>query len=115
MSVKRESDWESWDFCIRIAGNTGPRAIIALRQKGYDVRQRSFERENDVFQNDFEAKKDGRLFSATTPEELLGLVAIWETRGENWVDTTDAEWRQYEELVEQAKIYDVNGNEVTED
>ena len=74
MSVKRESDWESWDFCIRIAGNTGPRAIIALRQKGYDVRQRSFERENDVFQNDFEAKKDGRLFSATTPEELLGSL-----------------------------------------
>ena len=110
MNAEQETDWKNWDFCIRIAGNTGPRALFALWQKGYAIRHRSFERAKSDYQNEYEAKKDGRLFSATSAEELLGLVAIWETRGENWQDATETEWTQYDELTDNAKIYDVDGN-----
>ena len=77
MNAEPESEWDTWDFCIRIAGNTGPRALITLWQKGYEIRHWTLQRSEDDYQNEFEAKKDGNMFSATSPEELLGLVAIW--------------------------------------
>ena len=91
-------------------GSPGTRALFALWQKGYEVRHYAFERENEEFQNEFEAKKDGRMFSATSEEELLGLVAIWEMRGEDWIDGSDEEWAKYHKLMDEAPIYDLEGN-----
>ncbi len=113
-------DWNNWDFCIRIAGNTGPRCLMAIRQKGYSVR--AFYDEKKVNNQDhpdyyptFEAKKAGYYFSATSPEELLGLIGLWETRGDNWREVTQEEWDFYHKLDDEAKIYDEEGNDVTDD
>lgn len=70
---------------IRVAGNTQNPALITLQQKGY----RLWLEPDDpkLPEPDFlnlNAEKDGRYFSATGPEELLGLVAIWEARGDDW-------------------------------
>ena len=69
MDAGEATDWEEWDFCIRIAGNTATYALITLWGKGYDIRHWTLQRDDDDFQDEFEAKKDGRMFSATSPED----------------------------------------------
>jgi hypothetical protein len=32
----------------------------------------------------WDADKDGRVFSADSAESLLGLIAMWEQRGDDW-------------------------------
>ena len=59
----------------------------------------------------WDAEKDNRLFSATNPMELLGLIAMWEIRGDTWrpkdrddpMDDTDFE--EYRKLLEDAPEY----------
>src|SRR6516165_7420800 len=74
---------------IRIAGNTCIPALLALRAKGYQV-WLEYTKDDDPnspwhpYMPDYQAEKDGAYFSATGPVELLGLVAMWETRGDDW-------------------------------
>ena len=63
---------------------------------------------------DYQAEGNGGYFSATTPVELLGLVAIYETRGANW------KWQPGEpdlddELHKAARTFDRDGNEIKDD
>lgn len=106
-------------FCIRIAGNTGPRSLMAIRSKGYDILYYTEERVDvetgeKSYLDCYDAKKDGRYFSASTPQELLGLIALWEVRGDFWRKVTDEEWAFYNDLNDQSRIYDEDGNDVTE-
>lgn len=73
---------------IRIAGNTQIPALLALRVKGYTLKKWFMGPGRRDGQ--YDAEKDGRTFSATSPEELLGLIAMWEVRGDDW------RWRQGE-------------------
>ena len=107
--------WDEFEHCIRIAGNAGPRSLFALWQKGYSVRHYSVLQSSGEFQSEYEAKKSGNLFSATTAEELLGLVSLWETRSESWQDATDEEWAKYEQLMDEAPVYNEDGKQVHED
>jgi hypothetical protein len=66
---------------ITAAGNTEVPAYLVLVAKGYDVSH-----PDDVWL----AQKDQNSFSASGPLELLGLVAVAETRGRNW-HATDQE------------------------
>ncbi|HVG17607.1 MAG TPA: hypothetical protein VNI02_01035 [Blastocatellia bacterium] len=56
-------------------------AAITLREKGYRVWWEASERPSA---DDWWAEKDGREFVASSPLGLLGLVALWERRGDEW-------------------------------
>jgi hypothetical protein len=95
-------------LCIRIAGNTENPCLLALRAKGYDLTLWfTKDRAGDYRQN-FDAEKDGRSFSATMAAELLGLVAMWEVRGDDW-QTKSGEPYVYDELYPSSITCDVDG------
>lgn len=105
--------------CIRIAGNTETPALLALRAKGFRV-WLEYDKINDPknpyypYMPDYQAEKDEAFFSATTPVELLGLVAMWEVRGDDWrfkCGETDID----KELMESAKTFDCDGNEISDE
>ncbi len=56
-------------------------SVITLRDKGYRVWWEASERPNA---DDWWAEKDGHEFVARSPLGLLGLVALWEMRGDEW-------------------------------
>ena len=61
--------------------DVGNVAILALGERGYRVWWEASERPGA---DDWWAEKEGREFIATNPLALLGLVALWESRGEEW-------------------------------
>jgi len=95
---------------IRVAGNTHYPCLIALVQKGYDVVICSTVNSSH---EEFEAEKDGNTFSATNPQELLGLVAMWEVRGQRWREFSDDDRRIQQEIEDGARIYDDDGNDIS--
>jgi hypothetical protein len=105
--------------CIRIAGNTEMPALLALRAKGYRVWLEYMKVDNPKnpwhpYMPDYQAEKAGAYFSATTPLELLGLVAMWETRGDDW-KFRRGEPDILDELMESAKTFDSDGNELPDE
>ncbi len=80
---------------IAAAGNTEIPAYLALRAKGYSVRWERRKEQTEFWY----AEKDGREFVAEGPIELLGIVSMFEVRGNNW-EATDKEietfMKQYE-------------------
>jgi hypothetical protein len=104
--------------CIRIAGNTGLPCLLALREKGYRLRLDYYrlggpEVASPHYRLDYQAECDGGRFSATTPEELLGLVAMWEVRGDDWRLKPD-EGTIDDELHAASRTFDRGGNELLE-
>jgi hypothetical protein len=101
---------------IRIAGNTENPALLALRARGYRV-WLEYTQEDDPTHPwhpampDYQAESADGYFSATTPVELLGLVALWETRGDDWRSRPD-EPDILGELPRSAKTFDRDGNEL---
>jgi hypothetical protein len=94
---------------IRIAGNTWNPCLLALREKGYTIScWYTLSGKND-YQKNIDAEKDGRHFSATTEAELLGLVAMWEVRGDDW-KTKPGEPDILDELYPSSITYDCEGN-----
>lgn len=83
----------------------------ALRAKGY--RLTLWYTLEGEYRSNFDAEKDGRSFSATSPEELLGLVAMWEVRGDKW--HTGHEEDIFDELMNTAVTYDSDGNVVEDE
>ncbi|MET7402660.1 hypothetical protein ABZS66_55190 [Dactylosporangium sp. NPDC005572] len=99
---------------ISIAGNTALPALQVLRQKGYAVALSYVGDANGTTSSSYTATRDGQLFAATAPEELLGLVAMWEVRGNDWRRLTDSERAWHDALLEAARVYDCDGNEVVD-
>ncbi|KAB8143007.1 hypothetical protein F8S13_12260 [Chloroflexia bacterium SDU3-3] len=64
---------------VRVAGNTLIPCLHAIVAKGYAVTYATV-----GGQPQWDAAGDGRHFSATSPEELLGLIAMCEIRGDSW-------------------------------
>lgn len=56
-------------------------AALTLREGGYRIWWEASERPNA---DDWWAEKDGREFVASSPLGLLGLVALWERRDDEW-------------------------------
>ncbi len=105
--------------CIRIAGNTEVPALLALRAKGYRVWLEYMKVDDPSspwhpYMPDYQAEKEGAYFSATSPVELLGLVTVWETRGDDW-KFKRGEPNILGELMESAKTFDSEGNELPDD
>ena len=67
---------------IREAGNTWNPSLKVLRDKGYSLWIVPSDEDEEF--TDFRAEKNGREFSATNPNVLLGLVAMQEWRGDDW-------------------------------
>jgi hypothetical protein len=102
-------DAEVPPVCIRIAGNTWVPALLAIRAKGYRLWLDYHERDDPKHpwhpcQLDYQAEKGGAYFSATTPVELLGLIAMWEVRGDDWRPKA-GEGRIEDELHESARTF----------
>lgn len=79
---------------IRIvaAGNVEVPAYLALKARGYLV-ERTLE-VDDAARECWSACKDGQEFIGDGPLQLLGLVGLFEARGENWV-AGDEELEQF--------------------
>jgi hypothetical protein len=100
---------------LAIAGNTRNPTLYALRAKGYGV-SLSYQRDgNGDLSSWYTATTQGRRFVASSPEELLGLVAMWEVRGDDWSPGSDEERAWCDALFEAARVYDDDGRDVTED
>ena len=105
--------------CIRIAGNTEIPALLALRAKGYRV-WLEYSKVDDPknpwhpYMPDYQAQSEFGYFSATTAVELLGLVAMWETRGDDWKFKKEEPDILYE-LMDAAKTFDNEGNELPDE
>jgi hypothetical protein len=103
--------------CIRIAGNTEIPSLLALRAKGYRV-WLEYAKVNDPrnpwypYMPDYQAENEMAYFSATSPVELLGLVAMWETRGDDW-KFKKTEPNILNELMASAKSFDSDGSELS--
>lgn len=72
----------TYKFSLVDAMNTYNPALFVLRQKGYrvwvDPGGEGAEEE------EWRAQKEGRDFFAADPLRLLGLIAMWEQRGDDW-------------------------------
>jgi hypothetical protein len=69
------------EFTLRAAGNVVVPAILALREKGYQVSRAIVSPEEREF---WYAEKPDQHFTAEDPIMLLGLVALYEMRGTEW-------------------------------
>ncbi|VEP17227.1 conserved hypothetical protein [Hyella patelloides LEGE 07179] len=95
---------------ITTAGNTWNPTLLAIQAKNYKITLYLVVDEDGNEKSEYEAEKDGRRFSATSPAELLGLIAMWEVRGDNWQYNHKTEPNLNEELAELAITYDQDGN-----
>ena len=69
---------------LAAAGNVVIPAILTLRQLVYTV-ETGGKSDNQAFI----AKKNGYSFYADDPITILGLIKIFETRGEEWMASDD--------------------------
>jgi hypothetical protein len=98
---------------IGIAGNTILPTLLAIKTKGYKITQSYTEIDGEL-EATFLAEKENCRFSANNPEELLGLIAMWEVRGDDWKYDPKTETDIQRELTDSAIIYDLDGNVIEE-
>jgi hypothetical protein len=101
----------SYLLSVRIAGNTRNPCLLALRPKGYKLTLWFTKDHKGDYQVNHDAQREGRIFSAATGAELLGLVAMWEVRGDDWM-TKKSEPDVHDELYPTSLTYDNDGNVV---
>lgn len=99
---------------LTVAGNTASPAVAVMRARGYAIScsytRCSGESDYRIF---WEAEKDGRIFGSSEPEEVLGLIAMWEARGDDW-QATDEEIEFALKLRQDGIVYDEDGNVIDE-
>lgn len=76
---------------IASAGNTDNPALLAIHSKGYRLSLYSYDSlpEEEAHKYDIIAEKDGNKFIAENGPTLLGLIAMWEIRGNDWQTRED--------------------------
>lgn len=77
---------------ISAAANVEIPAYLTLREKGYKVYWKRTDEEKEYWY----AEKDNLNFMAEGPIELLGVVGVYELRGQNW-KASDAEIDEFME------------------
>ena len=76
---------EELDVKIGTAGNTRLPCFAVIKSKGYQISITQFVSHLDQGVNlcyQYDAVKNDRLFSGNSPEELLGIITMWEMRGD---------------------------------
>ena len=87
-------------FRLVDALNTYNPSLVTLKEMGYDIGLlRGDDSDDDDGLGQWWAKKEDREFYAFNPLSLLGLVAIWECRGELWKRNDDPDL--YEDIIDQ--------------
>ncbi|WLE99133.1 MAG: hypothetical protein QTN59_09900 [Candidatus Electrothrix communis] len=69
-------------FTLSDAPNTYNAALLVIKKKGYNIRIDPSDDEYEI--GDWVAYNDERQFFAANPLMLLGLVALFDERGEDW-------------------------------
>lgn len=85
---------------IFAAGNTSKPCLLVILQKGYTIK---IYRTEDPGYTFFEAVKDNHGFSAVGFTEILGLITLWENRGDDW-RLSEEEYAQVEKAFSEAEI-----------
>lgn len=106
---------------IGISSNTAIPCFQVIKSKGYSISSKIYFIE-DIIEDatyEFIAEKDGNEFVGDNLEEVLGLITMWEHRGNNY---NNIGWRashdehlEYRKVLDNSKIFDKDGNEVDED
>ncbi|QBH97743.1 hypothetical protein EKN56_15835 [Limnobaculum zhutongyuii] len=98
------------------AGNTAAPCFYAIESKGYKVKISSCLRQVPYkrISYQYDAYKKDEFFSASSPEELLGLIHMWEIRGDSW-RVSKSEAHKYGEYVDNSPLYDEDGNLLKDD
>lgn len=104
---------EEPSFGIRAAGNTMIPALHAARAKGYALTVSYIIAHDGSLVPQYDATKGRCAFSGTSPEELLGLIAMWEVRSDDW-QLKPGESELFDRLIAEALVYDSEGNIVTD-
>ncbi len=83
-------------FRLVDACNTWNPALLVIREKGYHIgiyepTYDEGEKPSDDDRGHFYARKASHEFVAGDPLSLLGLITIWESRGEDWSRDDDPE------------------------
>jgi len=108
-------DWNAQaQLSIVVAGNTAPRCLFALAAKGYDLLIEYHQQADGGYLPGYRAHKEERFFTADSPEALLGLVAMWEMRGDGWQESTYEEWQFLDKLEGAAVDIEEEGEEQAE-
>ncbi|KAI9132947.1 hypothetical protein [Acaryochloris sp. CCMEE 5410] len=103
-------DDKEYKLSIRSAGNTQVPCLQVIYSKGYILSHYYLNNTPGEWKApQWDAEKNGRRFSATSLEELLGLIAMWEIRGDDWRHK-NGEQELYDQLIESAPMYDSEGN-----
>ena len=96
---------------IGTSGNTAGPCYFAIKAKGYEINVIStttLYTPGDL-KYQFDAIKGALFFSASSPEELLGLINMWELRKENW-QMNPEEKGIYKTVLMSTPMYDENDN-----
>ena len=80
------------------AGNTMIPCLHAIVAKGYTVTHFFLDLGSEQKRPRWAAEKNNRLFTAERLEELLGLIAMWEVRGDDW-QPRESEDALFEQLI----------------
>ena len=107
----------SYKLSIVVAGNTTAPCLAALKKKRYEIFVSFWLDGKQSSPEDYAptwvAVKDGRRFAGGCVEEVLGLISMWETRGDHW-RASSAEFDDYWNMIDEAPVYreDENGNAI---
>lgn len=85
----------AWKLKLAEAMNTYNPALLTLKERGYTLRSRFLETSQSI---EWIAIKDERAFVSFNPLSLLGLVEVWQQRGDKWSQQPDEE-NLYKELL----------------
>jgi len=101
---------------IGISANTAAPCLRIIQSKGFVVSVSTHLLSDDVWSavHDYSAEKEGLFFNASNLEELLGLIVMWEHRGDSWHAKHD-EVEAYHKLQDDSPLYDKDGNVIEQE
>ena len=94
---------------VGVTGNLDGVYFAILREKGFVIEVIKF-KDSKFTDQTIKAKKEGLLFTADSFGELLGLIHMWEVRGDHWYPKTEDSASYKKVMYEDIVSYDENGN-----
>jgi len=99
--------------------NTSIPCYVVIKSKGYIISAKIYTSKNKdtALEYHFIAKKEDNTFVGDSLEEVLGLITMWEIRGQN-----NDDWRadhdeiiDYDKIFNDAAFFDEDGNPINEE